>query len=168
MNMTTSDALVGKQLPTVSLESTEGETINIPDDLKGKWTLLYFYPKDDTPGCTKQACNYRDNISKFQKLGVQVLGVSGDDLDSHDDFIKKFSLNFPLLADTDHSLSTALGVYGDQTWNEKTYKGLSRDTFLVDPEGKVRQVWRKVKPDATVNETFEAVQNLVKASKDSI
>lgn len=151
---------VGQTLPKMALKSSEGRTLQIPEDLKGKWTILYFYPKDDTPGCTKQACTYRDSISEFEKVNAQIYGVSLDDLDSHDAFIQKFHLNFPLLADTEHALSEALGSYGDQEWQGKTYKGLSRDTFILDPEGKVRKVYRKVSPETTVMETFEEIQKL--------
>jgi thioredoxin-dependent peroxiredoxin len=154
------DPLVGTVVPHVDLESSDGRKVRLPEDLKGKWTLLYFYPKDDTPGCTKQACNYRDNLEQFKRIGVQVFGVSSDTLASHDAFIKKFNLNFPLLADTQQLLSKPLGSYGEQSWNGKTYMGLSRDTFLIDPTGKIRQVWRKVRPENTVNETFEAVQGV--------
>jgi peroxiredoxin Q/BCP len=114
------DALLEKPLPTVTLESSKGGFLRLPQDLGGKWTILYFYPKDDTPGCTRQACAYRDNLAEFTQAGIQVLGVSLDDLTSHDSFITKFNLNFPLLADTKHELSAALGVYGEQKWGDKT------------------------------------------------
>jgi peroxiredoxin Q/BCP len=133
-----------------------------PQELKNQWTLLYFYPKDDTPGCTKQACSYRDNISEFTKRGVKVFGVSLDDLTSHNAFAEKFSLNFPLIYDKDKALSTFLGVYGEQEWNGNKYMGLSRDTFLIDPNGVVQREWRKVNPLATVGETLQAVVELVK------
>ncbi|MBC7691956.1 MAG: peroxiredoxin [Methylotenera sp.] len=152
------DALVGKSLPSVQLDSSAGGKVSLPQDLLGKWTVLYFYPKDDTPGCTKQACSYRDSIDDFTKIGTRVLGVSTDDLVSHDSFIQKFSLNFPLLADTEHKLSEALGVYGPQEWQGKVYQGVSRDTFLIDPQGTIRDVWRKVSATATMAETLEAVK----------
>lgn len=154
---------LGKELPRVELESTAGGKVRIPEDLKGKWTLLYFYPKDDTPGCTKQACSYRDRMEQLGEQKVQVYGVSLDDIESHRKFIDKFSLNFPLLADTRHQLSEALGVYGDQEWNGQKFKGLSRDTFLVSPDGKVAEVWRKVRPDTTVEETFSALDQHLRA-----
>lgn len=156
-----SDSLKGQTLPNVTLASSKGGQVSLPKDLQGKWTLLYFYPKDDTPGCTKQACAYRDNLEQFTQAGIQVLGVSTDDLVSHDAFITKFSLNFPLLADTEHKLSEALGVYGDQTWGEKTYKGLSRDTFLVNPDGKIAEVWRKVNATTTMEETLAAAKKFI-------
>jgi thioredoxin-dependent peroxiredoxin len=152
------DPMIGKELPDVELKSSQGGQMKLPRDLQGHWTILYFYPKDDTPGCTKQACSYRDGMENFEKINVRVLGVSLDDLTSHDSFIQKFNLNFPLLADTQHQLSEALGSYGDQEWQGKTYQGLSRDTFLIDPQGKVREVWRKVAPTTTMMETYEAVK----------
>lgn len=157
------DTCVGKMLPHVALPSSTGGTVTLPDDFKGKWTLLYFYPKDDTPGCTVQACQYRDHKADSERIGVHLYGVSLDDLTSHDAFAKKFSLNFPLLADTAHALSEALGVYGDQTWNGKTFKGLSRDTFLIGPEGQIRHVWRKVSPSTTVEETLSEAKRYVDA-----
>lgn len=152
------DSMVGKSLPTVSLESSAGGKVQLPQDLKGKWTILYFYPKDDTPGCTRQACAYRDNMAEFKSAGIQVLGVSLDDLTSHDSFITKFSLNFPLLADVKRELSEGLGVYGEQKWGDKTYMGLSRDSFLIDPNGRIVEAWRKVNADATMKETLEAAR----------
>lgn len=151
-----SDALVGQSIPEVTLGHSEGGEVTFPADLKGKYTVLYFYPKDDTPGCTKQACAYRDNMADFAEEGIQLFGVSLDDLDSHDHFRKKYSLNFPLLADVDKRLSEALGVYGDQEFRGKTYKGLSRDSFLIGPEAKILQVWRGVDPLTTAAETLAA------------
>jgi peroxiredoxin Q/BCP len=152
------DSWVGKTLPNVTLPSSEGGSVQIPKDIQGKWTLLYFYPKDDTPGCTKQACSYRDHIGEFKKSGIQIYGVSLDDLSSHDSFIKKYSLNFPLLSDSSHQLSEALGTYGEQEWKGQKFKGLSRDTFLIDPEGKIREVWRKVNAEQTMSETLQAAR----------
>lgn len=152
------DPWVGRELPSVKLDSSAGGSVMIPKDLQGKWTVLYFYPKDDTPGCTKQACSYRDHLGDFKKLGVELYGVSLDDLRSHSAFINKFGLNFPLLADTKHELSGPLGVFGEQQWQGKKFSGLSRDTFLVDPQGKIQQVWRKVKPETTIEETYQAVK----------
>ncbi|EQA61881.1 peroxiredoxin [Leptospira alexanderi] len=155
-----SDSMLGINLPTISLESTEGKNVKLPEDIAGSWTLLYFYPKDDTPGCTKQACSYRDNIGEFKKIGAKVYGVSLDNLDSHGNFIQKYSLNFPLLSDPDHKLSEALGVYGDQEWKGKVFKGLSRDSFLISPNGKIQKVWRKVDPTTTVEETLQEISKV--------
>ncbi|EMY76095.1 redoxin [Leptospira weilii serovar Ranarum str. ICFT] len=155
-----SDSVLGTDLPAISLESTEGKNVNLPQDIAGSWTLLYFYPKDDTPGCTKQACSYRDNIGEFKKIGAKVYGVSLDNLDSHGNFIQKYSLNFPLLSDPDHKLSEALGAYGDQEWKGRVFKGLSRDSFLISPEGKIQKVWRKVDPTTTVEETLQEISKV--------
>jgi len=157
------DKILGSDVPKVILESSleKDAKFSFPEDCLGKWTLLYFYPKDDTPGCTKQACAYRDNLQNFREKGVQLLGVSLDDLNSHDAFIKKFNLNFPLLADINHELSSALGSYGDQEWKGKVYKGLSRDTFLIDPNAKIKEVWRKVNPETTMDETLNAIKKYV-------
>lgn len=152
--------LTGTLLPECNLPSSAGGSVELPDGLMGKWSLLYFYPKDDTPGCTKQACSYRDHISGFTELGVQVFGVSLDDLTSHAAFQEKFSLNFPLLYDKDRVLSDALGVYGETTIKERVFRGLSRDTFLINPEGKIAKVYRKVNPLTTVAETLADLKTL--------
>ena len=161
------DPLLGTQLPELQLSNSQGGTLSLPQDLKGTWTILYFYPKDDTPGCTKQACSYRDSIEDFSKADIAIYGVSMDDLDSHAAFRDKFQLNFPLIADTEGKLSTALGVYGDQEWAGKIFKGLSRDSFVIDPEGIIRKIWRKVNPTTTMASTYEAVQELKQASAAS-
>jgi peroxiredoxin Q/BCP len=142
-------------LPVLSLTASDKKTWSIPADFLGKWTLLYFYPKDDTPGCTVQACAYRDHKKDWEKSGIQVLGVSMDDLNSHDSFARKFELNFPLLADTEKKLATALNVYGEQEWQGKKYMGLSRDSFLINPKGEIIKEWRKVDPKTTVTETLK-------------
>jgi peroxiredoxin Q/BCP len=148
-------------LPTVKLLGSDQKTWSLPADLLNKWTLIYFYPKDDTPGCTVQACAYRDSKPNWAKKGLVVLGVSLDDLTSHDAFSNKFDLNFPLLADTEKVLSTALGAYGEQEWQGKKYMGLSRDSFLINPEGKIVKEWRGVNPKTTVEETIsEALHHI--------
>ena len=148
-----SDPYVGKDIAPVALGSSQGGTVNVPKDFKGKWTLLYFYPKDGTPGCTKQACSYRDKIEDFKKLGVALYGVSVDDLASHSDFTAKNHLNFPLLSDSKHELGQGLGVYA----NGHT----SRDTFLINPQGKVQVVWRAVDPSITQAETYAEIAKRV-------
>ena len=156
------EAIEGKTLPKLSLQATSG-ALTLPDDLAGSYSLLYFYPKDDTPGCTKQACAYRDDSDKFKQLGVKVFGVSLDDIPSHEAFRDKFSLNFPLISDPDHELADFFGVYGDHEWQGKKFKGLSRDTFLIDPKGKVVRVFRGVNPTSTSQETYDAVRTLVQS-----
>ena len=131
------DSMIGQPVPGFSAKSTSGYPVS-PVDLKGKWVVLYFYPKDDTPGCTKEACGFRDQKKEFEKRDVVVYGVSTDDFASHEKFIKKYDLNFPLLADPDHVLAEAFNV-----WNGKN---ADRVTFVVDPEGKVAKVFQKVTP----------------------
>jgi peroxiredoxin Q/BCP len=155
------DAVEGKLLPSLSLRATELGSVTLPQDLLGKYSVLYFYPKDDTPGCTKQACAYRDDQRKFRELGVQVFGVSLDGLDSHDAFAQKFSLNFPLISDAEHQLADFLGVYGEREWQGKKFMGLSRDTFLIDPRGRVVRAFRKVDPLSTAGDTYAALQTLM-------
>ncbi len=153
--MADADTIEGRTLPSLTLRATDGSEVRIPDAFRGAWTVIYTYPKDDTPGCTKEACSFRDNKAEFEKIGVRIYGVSLDDVASHQAFAEKFHLNFPLLADTDHQLSDALGSYGEQEFRGMKYKGLSRDTFLIDPEGRIRRVWRKVDPVTTMGEVYE-------------
>ncbi len=160
--MDTNENLVGQMFPEIMmLPISTGGKISFPKDIKGQWTLLYFYPKDDTPGCTKQACSYRDRMADFKKLGVRVLGISSDAMGSHQQFIEKYNLNFPLVTDLHNIVGTALGSYGDQEWNGKKFKGTSRDTFLISPEGEIRKVWRKVNPESTVEETRKYIEEQV-------
>ena len=125
-------------------------------DLRGQKVALYFYPKDDTPGCTKEACSFRDNYSAVREAGVQVLGVSLDDEASHRAFISKYDLPFTLLSDTDHSVAEVYGVYGEQTWGDRKYMGLARKTFLIDEQGKIKKVFDKVNVEAHADEVLEA------------
>lgn len=138
---------VGKKFEEMTFEASEKGTLNFPADLKGKKTLFYFYPKDDTPGCTVQACSYRDNIDSFTSKGIQVFGVSSDDMGSHKAFSEKFTLNFPLIVDSEKKLAAFFGVTG-------------RDTFLVDGEATVVHEWKNVSPDTTVSETLAAASEL--------
>jgi peroxiredoxin Q/BCP len=133
----------GDKAPSFSAKDENGNLISL-SDYKGKKLVLYFYPKDDTPGCTAQACNLRDNLPALQSAGYQVLGVSVDDEKSHQKFIKKFNLNFPLLADTDHQVVEAYGVWKEKSMYGKTYMGIARTTFLIDEEGKIEKVIEKV------------------------
>jgi thioredoxin-dependent peroxiredoxin len=155
------DPVEGKVLPKLTLRATLVDKVDLPEDLLESWTLLYFYPKDDTPGCTAQACAYRDDGAKFKELGVKLFGVSLDDVKSHEAFRDKFSLNFPLISDPDHQLADFFGVYGEREWSGKKFMGLSRDTFLIDPEGKIVRAFRAVNPKTTVGETYEEVKKLV-------
>ena len=129
-------------------------------DLKGKITVLYFYPKDDTPGCTKEACSFRDANHMMQQRGIVVLGVSKDSINSHQKFADKYSLSFPLLADTDTTVSQLYGAYGEKTNYGKTYMGVLRKTFLIDKDGIVRKIWDKVKAEEHAQEVLETIEEL--------
>ncbi|HTK11550.1 MAG TPA: thioredoxin-dependent thiol peroxidase [Ktedonobacteraceae bacterium] len=128
--------------------------------LKNHITVLYFYPKDDTPGCTKEACSFRDVYHELQRRGVVVLGVSADSVASHQKFVDKYGLPFPLLADTETTVSQLYGVYGEKSMYGKKYMGVTRATFLIDQDGVVRKIWPKVKPEDHANEVLQAVDAL--------
>jgi peroxiredoxin Q/BCP len=146
---------VGSTAPAFKTTDANGETISLKD-LRGQKVVLYFYPKDDTPGCTKEACSFRDDFSKFKKRGITVLGVSPDSEASHKKFAAKFKLPFTLLADTDKSISEAYGVYGEKKFMGRTYMGVHRTTFLIDERGKIKKVFEKVKPEKHASEVLEA------------
>lgn len=128
--------------------------------LKNHVTVLYFYPKDDTPGCTAEACSFRDANHLMQKRGVVVLGVSADDLASHEKFAEKYGLPFPLLADTDTKVSQLYGVWKEKNMYGKKYMGVNRETFLIDKEGIVRKIWPKVKADQHAQEVLDTIESL--------
>ena len=149
----------GDTAPDFSLPSTSGETINL-SDFKGKQSVvLYFYPKDSTPGCTVEACSFRDNIAAVQSHGAAVLGVSPDSVKSHASFTQKQNLNFPLLADTERELAKAYGVWVEKKQYGRTFMGIERSTFLIDKDGKIKKVWRKVTPKTHVADVIEALQS---------
>ena len=129
-------------------------------ELQGRPVVLYFYPKDDTPGCTKEACSFRDANRAMQKRGVVVLGVSADSLTSHQKFAEKYGLSYPLLADTETTVSQLYGVWKEKSFLGKKYLGVNRQTFLIDRNGIVRKVWSSVKPDDHANEVLEAIEAL--------
>ena len=141
----------GDIAPSVALPDENGKVVST-DALRGKRYVLYFYPKDDTPGCTTEACQFNDNLNQFQSLGVPVLGVSRDDATSHHAFQEKFSLKFPLLTDTDRRAHEAYGAWGDRPGRGE---GVIRSTFLVDEKGKVKRAWYGVKPDGHAKEVLE-------------
>jgi peroxiredoxin Q/BCP len=139
---------VGTPAPEFTLPSQTGETPISLSDYKGKKAVvLYFYPKDDTPGCTTESCSFRDMQPDFEAAGAAILGISLDDVDSHKKFAEKYSLPFPLLADTDTAVSTAYGTYKEKTNYGKTYMGIERTTFVIDKEGKIAKVFPRVKVD---------------------
>ena len=135
----------GDNAPELGKGDQNGK-IHSLSDYQGKWVLLYFYPKDDTPGCTDEACSLRDHFAELKKKGVDVIGVSVDSAESHQKFIQKHSLPFPLLADTDKTVVNRYGVWGKKQFMGKEYTGTSRVSFLIDPDGKIARVYPKVKP----------------------
>jgi peroxiredoxin Q/BCP len=147
---------VGKKAPAFSLPASNGETVALKD-FEGKTVVLYFYPKDDTPGCTKEACDFRDSVTTFTKDDAVVLGVSPDSVKSHGKFIAKFDLPFLLLADEDHAVAEAYGVWAEKSMYGKTYMGVERSTFVIGPDGKVKAIFRKVKVDGHIDEVLAAV-----------
>ena len=143
----------GDKAPDFSVPDAEGNVVRLKD-LRGKNVVLYFYPKDDTPGCTKEACAFRDSFGKFRKRGIEVLGVSLDSEKSHQKFAKKFDLPFRLLADTDRALSEKYGTYGEKKFMGRKYMGVHRMTFLIDEKGKIKKIYEKVKPDDHAEEVL--------------
>jgi peroxiredoxin Q/BCP len=149
----------GRKAPDFSLASSEGGEVRLAD-LRGKTVVLYFYPKDDTPGCTREACAFRDSQSALKKKGVVVLGVSGDSLASHEKFKAKYKLNFPLLSDPDRTVAKKYGAWGEKVLYGKKTVGMIRSTFVIDGEGVVRKVFPKVKVDGHAEKVLEAVAAL--------
>lgn len=145
----------GDVAPDFTAKDGNGETVSLAD-LKGQRVVLYFYPKDDTPGCTKEACSFRDRDRIYRENDIKVLGVSLDDEASHRAFAEKFELPFTLLADTDHAIADAYGVYGEQEWKGNKYMGVARKTFLIDAEGKIRKIFDTVDVERHSDEVLEA------------
>jgi thioredoxin-dependent peroxiredoxin len=145
----------GTTAPAFKTTDQNGESVSLKD-LRGRKVVLYFYPKDDTPGCTKEACSFRDAYSKFKKKDITVLGVSPDKETAHKKFVTKYQLPFTLLADTDHSIAEAYGVWGEKKFMGRTYLGVHRTTFLIDEKGKIRKIFEKVKPEDHASEVLEA------------
>ncbi len=145
---------IGDQVPSFEAKNQEGETIKL-SDYKGKKLVLYFYPKDDTPGCTAESCNLRDNYSFFKSKGYEILGISSDDEKSHQKFIKKYQLPFDLIADTDKKIHTIFGTWGEKTNFGRTYMGTIRTTFIIDENGKVEDIIGKVE---TQNHTAQILK----------
>ena len=145
----------GKKAPDFELQDADEKSTRL-SDLKGRPVVLYFYPKDDTPGCTKEACSFRDSFSKFKKKGIAVLGVSPDSEASHKKFATKYDLPFTLLADPNKEIAEAYGVWGEKKFMGRTYMGVHRTTFLIDEKGKIKKVFEKVKPEDHASEVLEA------------
>jgi peroxiredoxin Q/BCP len=148
----------GDAAPPFDLENDRGERVKL-GDLKGKWVVLYWYPKDDTPGCTTEACEIRDNWSLISG-DAELFGISPDNVASHQKFRDKFSLPFPLLADPEHTVSDAYGVWGPKTFAGHEYMGVDRATFIIGPDGKVARVFPKVTPAGHALEIMQALKEL--------
>lgn len=153
------ETLVGKPAPDFELPDQNGNPVRLSDFL-GRWVVLYFYPKDMTPGCTQEACAFRDAYAEFAQRDIIVLGVSADDVRSHQKFAQKYALPFPLLADTAHRVSAAYGAWRAKSMYGKTYWGVARLTVLIDPEGIVRHVFEKVVPQSHPHEVLTVLQRL--------
>jgi len=148
----------GSRAPDFTLPSDDGGTVTL-SALRGKKVVLYFYPKDDTPGCTTQACDLRDAMPTFQDLDAVVLGVSPDSVASHRKFRDKFGLNYPLLADEDHRVAEAYGVWKEKNMYGRKSMGIERSTFLIDEDGQIQEAWRKVSPKGHADLLQEALQD---------
>ena len=146
----------GQEAPDFELTSDAGETVKL-SALRGKPVVLYFYPKDDTPGCTTQACGIRDAYGEFERAGAVVLGVSPDNERSHVKFRQKYELPFTLLADTEHEVADRYGVWGEKKFMGKKYMGVSRSTFVIDESGRVKKVFEKVTPATHADDVLAAL-----------
>ena len=146
---------VGSSAPAFKTTDADGNPVSLKD-FRGQKVVLYFYPKDDTPGCTKEACSFRDAFSQFKKKGIAVLGVSPDSEASHQKFVTKYKLPFTLLADTDKAIAEAYGVWGEKKFMGRTYMGVHRTTFLIDEKGKIKKIFEKVKPEDHASEVLKA------------
>lgn len=152
----------GDKVPEFSGATDTGQTIS-QADFKGKPLIVYFYPKDDTPGCTQEACDFRDNLARLQAKGAAIIGVSKDSVKKHEKFRDKYSLNFPLLADEDGSVCEAFGTIAEKSMFGKKYMGIDRSTFLIDENGVVQKIWRKVKVKGHADEVAEALEAMQSA-----
>lgn len=150
---------VGQAAPDFELRDDKAQSVRLAN-LKGKPVILYFYPKDDTPGCTREACAFRDLQAELRQAGASVLGVSPDDSDSHARFRDKFQLNFPLLADPEHKVAELYGAWREKNMYGKKSMGIQRSTFLIDAQGKVAKVWKKVNVDGHDQQVLEALKSL--------
>ena len=147
----------GAEAPDFSLESDTGETVSL-SQLRGKPVVLYFYPRDDTPGCTTEACEFRDAWAEVKSTGAVVLGVSPDAAASHKKFKSKFRLPFPLLADPDHKVAERYGAWGERSMYGRKFQGILRTTFVIGPDGRIKKVFERVKPKGHASQVLESLQ----------
>ena len=150
---------VGDKAPSFKLQNQEGKTISL-SDLKGKSIVLYFYPKDDTSGCTKESCNFRDEFPAFGKLNAEIIGMSADSVESHKKFAEKYNLPFNLLSNEDKDVLVKYGVWQQKSMYGRKYMGIVRTTFIIDSSGKIRKIFEKVKVDDHNREVMEALKDL--------
>ena len=151
----------GQQAPDFTLPDQTGKQHKL-SSYQGQWVLLYFYPKDDTPGCTTEACTIRDNFPAFKKLKVQVFGISIDDVASHEKFVKKYDLPFTLLSDAEKNVVETYGVWGMKKFMGREYMGTNRMSFLINPKGKIAKIYSSVKPELHAEEVLKDIQDLKK------
>ena len=149
----------GKKAPAFTLHADDGSKVKL-SELKGNPVVLYFYPRDDTPGCTKEACAFRDRQDEIKALGAQVFGISPDTVESHVKFRDKFSLNFPLLADPDHAMADKYGAWREKNMYGKKSMGIQRSTYLINADGKVAKLWKRVKVDGHDQQVIDALKEL--------
>jgi peroxiredoxin Q/BCP len=154
----------GTKAPDFTLQADDGKKIKL-SALKGKPVVVYFYPRDDTPGCTREACSFRDRNAEIEKLGAKVVGISADTIESHGQFRNKFKLNFPLLADVGHKVAERYGAWREKNMYGKKFFGIQRSTYLIDDDGKVAKVWKNVKVDGHDQQVIDALKSLERAAK---
>ncbi len=150
---------IGAKAPEFSAKSNGDNDLTL-SDYRGKYLVLYFYPKDNTSGCTKEACSFRDNMEFLTSLGVEVLGVSPDSVSSHDNFAEKFNLNFRLVSDKDKEICALYGVLGEKSMFGKKYIGIIRSTYLIDKEGIIKYIWKNVKVDGHIDKVVAKIKEL--------
>jgi len=153
----------GSKAPDFTLPTDGGGSVTL-SALKGQPVVLYFYPKDDTPGCTQESCDFRDNMTALKRLKVQVIGISKDSVKKHDKFKEKYELNFPLASDEEGSVCEKYGVWVEKSMYGKKYMGIERSTFLIDAEGKIAHMWRKVSVTDHVTEVLQVLKDQKKAA----
>ena len=158
MSNAAKELTVGQKAPDFAVLNDKGEKVKL-SDFKGKKVVLYFYPKDDTPGCTKEACAFRDEFARFKAKGAAILGVSTDSTKAHDKFAVKYKLPFTLVSDLGKQIVQAYGVWGEKKFMGMKYQGTHRVTFLIGPDGRIKKIWPKVKPAEHAKEVLAALQS---------